>query len=213
MHLKEIRKARKLTLEQLAKKVGTTKSNLSLIENGKISMSVDKAEKIANILNCHTTDLTGGTKFNPEITTKMIAIKYYNNIAASAGTGCFVNNEEFEIINIDESQLIKMGIKRDYNNISIINAKGDSMFPTIRDGDLLFVNIGKKEVFNNKIYIINEDDLLKVKRILKTSPFDEEVTIKSDNKVDGEYPPYSVKIDNIKNIICGQVIFFCRNIE
>jgi phage repressor protein C with HTH and peptisase S24 domain len=212
MYLREVRKSRKMTLEQLAEIVGTTKSNLSLIENGKINMSVDKAEKIAKTLNCLPTDLTGSTKFNPNEKSKMIQIKYYD-ISASAGLGCFVNNNNFEYINIDEIQLKKMGIRGNYDGISIINANGNSMSPTIKDGDLLFVNTEQKEIFNNKIYIISENNYLKVKRIIRNSPFDTKIAIKSDNEIDGEYPPYEVDIDGADNIICGQVIFFCRNIK
>jgi phage repressor protein C with HTH and peptisase S24 domain len=212
MYLKKIRLLRKLTQEELARKVGVSKSNLSLIESGKLNIKIEKAEKLAVALNCKTTDLTGTTQFNPEITSRMIPIKYYD-INASVGNGYFVNNENFEVIQIDEIQLKKIGIISDFESISIINAKGDSMSPTIKDGDLLFVNTNKKEIYNKKIYVINEDNLLKVKRIIKESPLDNKITIKSDNEIDGEYPPYPITIDESKNIICGMVIFYCRNIE
>ena len=62
--------------------------------------------------------------------------------------------------------------------------------------------------------VINEDNSLKVKRIKKDNPFAKEVTIISDNQIEGEYPPYPLKIDDMdKNFICGQVIFYCRSIE
>jgi phage repressor protein C with HTH and peptisase S24 domain len=212
MYLKMIRKARKMTLEELANKIGTTKSNLSLVENGKIKINIDKAERIAEALNCKPTDLTGSTTFNAEIKSRMIPIKYFD-IKASAGSGLLVDNETFEMISIDEEQLKRMSITADYNNIVIINAKGNSMSPTIQDNDLLFVDIEKKEIFNKKIYVINEDNLLKVKRLIKKSPNDTEVIVQSDNEVDGEYPPYPIKIDGSHNIICGQVIFYCRSIK
>lgn len=214
MYLREIRERRKITQQELADKIGTTKSNISLIENEKIKLSVDKAEKIAEILEVKVSDIFGQTQFNPDARlTKMIPIKYFD-ISASAGNGCFVNNENFEIINIDEIQLKKMGIRDNFKNIVVVNVKGDSMLPTLEDGDLLFIDTTKKEIYNKKIYVITEDNYLKVKRILKNSPDSKEIIIKSDNEIDGEYPPYPKQLDNLsENFICGQVIFYCRSIE
>ena len=214
MYLKEIRLARKMSLDELAKKTGSFKGNLSMVENGKLNLKLERAQKIAEVLRCRTTDLTGETKFDPNCQSIMIPIKYYPNILASAGTGCFVNNEEFKTINIDELQLLEMGIKSNFNNIAVIKVKGYSMEPTLKDGDLLFVDSSKKEVYNNKIYIINENNNLKVKRILWANPFAKSITIKSDNQVEGEFEPYEVEIRNLpENFICGQVIFYCRSIE
>ncbi len=213
MELKNIRQKRKITAEELGKAIGVSKATISLIEAGKVKLDNIKSQKIAKILNCKISDLFGETEFNPEYGSRMIPIRYYD-ISASAGNGCFVNNENFEIINIDEIQLKKMGIHENLKDIVIINVKGDSMLPTLQDGDLLFIDTTKKEIFNKKIYVITEDNYLKVKRILKNSPDSKEIIIKSDNEIDGEYPPYPKQLDNLpENFICGQVIFYCRSIE
>ena len=141
----------------------------------------------------------------------MIKLKYLD-LSASAGNGCFVDSENFEVMEIGEKQLNEMGIKGNYQNIQVIKEKGNSMYPTIHDGDLLFVDVNKKEIFNNKIYIIREEKLLKVKRVLRKSPLSDEITIKSDNEIDGEYPPYNIKIDGCQNVVCGMVVFFCRSL-
>lgn len=214
MYLKQIRQARGLSLEELAKKTGSFKGNLSLVENGKLNLKLERAQKIAEVLKCRTTDLTGETKFDPNCKSVMIPIKYYPDVSASAGKGCFVDNENFETINIDEKHLLEMSIRSDYHNIAVIKMKGYSMEPILKDGDLLFIDTSKTELYNNKIYVINENNGLKVKRLLWANPFAKTITIKSDNQVEGEFEPYEIEIETIPpKFICGQVIFYCRNIN
>ena len=214
MYIKKIRKEKGVTLDELAKKIGTTKGNISLIENNKLGVSLEKAERIAEALNCDITDLIGTSNSKKqEQDTKTIQLRLYD-LCASAGSGCWMNDEEkFTYINIDKNFLNFIGCPtQNHKDIYVIKVSGFSMFPTLGNGDLIFVNVAKKEIFNNKIYVINENNLLKVKRILINSPFDQEVTIQSDNTTNGEYPPYKIKIDEVENIICGQVIFYCRSL-
>lgn len=49
--LKELRKSKNMTMEELANKVGVQKSSISLYENGKINPSLEVIKNIANIFN------------------------------------------------------------------------------------------------------------------------------------------------------------------
>jgi phage repressor protein C with HTH and peptisase S24 domain len=204
-NLKKIRERKKLSVINLAEKSGISRDLIYKMEKGEIGISKRNILLLEKALNVSASEIYGGDS-------QMIPIKFFD-ITASFGSSCFVNNENFEIINIDEKQLIKMDINSNYDNISIIHAKGNSMIPTIQDGDLLFIDISKKEIFNKKIYVINEDKFLKVKRIIKDKPDAEKVIVKSDNEIIGEYPPYEIAVNGSENIICGEVIFFCRRIE
>lgn len=203
--LKKIRENKGLSVIKLAELSGLTRDNIYKIENSQVNFTKNNIEALTKALNITPAELMGLSEH------RMIPIKYYD-ISAAAGQGCFVDNENFEVISIDELQLIKMGIISNYSNIAIINARGDSMLPTIKDNDLLFVDTSQKQIFNDTIYIISERNLLKVKRILMKSPTDKTITIKSDNQISGEYPPYEIAIDGSKNIVCGQVVFFCRKL-
>ena len=213
-NIEKIRRKLKLSIDEIAPKLGMTFQNFRNIELGKTELKRKYEEDLANIFGCSVEDLyeenidINNLKENKK--SNMIKLKYYD-LSASAGNGCFNDIENYEILNIGEDFLNKIGITN-YDNIAIIRAKGNSMYPTIHDGDLLFVDINKKEVYNDRIYIIREDDLLKVKRVLKESPTSEKITIKSDNHISGEYPPYDLKIDGCQNIICGMVVFFCRSL-
>ena len=162
MYFKKIRKKRNLTLEELAQKSGGYKSNLSLVENGKLNLKLGLAQRISKVLNCRVSDLTGETIFDDKKElSKTIQVKYFKDIFVSAGCGCFINNENYELIDIEETFFKKIN-ENNYNNIVVVNAVGDSMSPTIKNGDLLFIDTSKKDIINNKIYIINENNYLKV---------------------------------------------------
>lgn len=198
--VEEIRKKTGLSIIQIAKKTGISRDAIYKIEKGISKPNFDTLEKLKESFG---------------INNNMISLKYFPDVLASAGNGCFVNNENFEPINIDKKQLLEMGIKSNFENIVVIRASGYSMQPTIQDRDLLFVDITKKEIYNNKIYIISENNDLKVKRLLRKTPFDKNIIVKSDNEIDGEYPPYVLDLNDKEkaNCIKGQVIFYCRSIE
>lgn len=53
----QVRRSRNVTLVELAKKCGVSKSTLNNIENAKTSPSIKQLECIAIALNCKITDL------------------------------------------------------------------------------------------------------------------------------------------------------------
>lgn len=55
--IKELRKSKNITQEELVELIGSDTNNLSRIENGKKFMSADKLVKIANALNVDIKDL------------------------------------------------------------------------------------------------------------------------------------------------------------
>lgn len=55
--LKELRKINNLTQEQVAKSTDTTKTYISLLENGKRNASDDMKKKLAKVYNCKIVDI------------------------------------------------------------------------------------------------------------------------------------------------------------
>ncbi len=100
------------------------------------------------------------------------------DVEASAGNGCLVDQE---------LKLSQMAFRRDWlklkglqpNKCALIKAKGDSMEPTIYDGDLLLVDTSIDSIKDDSIYIIQADHHLSVKRIQQD--FDGSLVVISDN--------------------------------
>lgn len=55
--IKELRKSKKITQEELAEKIGIGTSNISYIENGKYAPSIENFEKIAEVLEVEPCEL------------------------------------------------------------------------------------------------------------------------------------------------------------
>lgn len=57
--IREIRQARGMNQQELARRLGVNQSMISDYENGKVELSLTKAVKIADILECELYDLLG----------------------------------------------------------------------------------------------------------------------------------------------------------
>jgi transcriptional regulator with XRE-family HTH domain len=69
------------------------------------------------------------------------------------------------------------GINR--NKLAIITGGGDSMAPTINDGDLLLVDYSAAEIHKDGVYVLSADTRLFVKRVMRKS--NRKLLISSDN--------------------------------
>ena len=201
--IKRIREGKKITQMELAKRIGMSKGNLSQIESGSIGVSQENLKKIAEVLNCSVAQLLGEVDIKQDI---IYNIKCYSNI-----NDFVVNNEDYDFVGVSEKLLNLLKIK-DYRNLIISKSDEKNMEPTISNNDFLIIDISKKEPFNNKIYIVKERNYIKVKRVLMKSPVDEVITVVSDNQTDGEFPPYELSLNQAKDFIIGQVVFYGRSI-
>ena len=137
---------------------------------------------------------------------EIIYIDYYNDVFASCGNGNIVFSNEKTFMPIS-SKMIK-GYSQ--NEIySIINARGNSMSPTIENGDKLIVEHWHGEqIQDNKIYVFCYNGEFFVKRLSKNI---DEIIIKSDN------PEYRMRTINPKYIqdltVIGKIVSVIRSID
>lgn len=107
------------------------------------------------------------------------------NIKASAGPGRAALSPEFVAnrpIAFREAWLRSMGLMP--QNAHFLTAEGDSMFPTIQDGDIMLADSGYGRVANGKIYALVSNGLIVVKRFHLLAQG--RLTLISDND---RYPP------------------------
>lgn len=104
-------------------------------------------------------------------------------IGASAGPGGIAEIEERgRPIAFDEGLLRDLGAGR-RSALSIIRVAGDSMEPTLRDGDDILVDRGATEIRAGCIYVLRLDDLLMVKRLFRD---ERGLVVRSDNPAHAE---------------------------
>lgn len=128
-------------------------------------------------------------------------------LGASAGPGAIVDEEAAEAqVGFETGWLRKLGSRAE--NLSIIQVAGDSMTPTLADGDDILVDRADASArLRDGIYVLRIDDALMVKR-LAMNPVARSLTIKSDNPT---YPEWSHCDPAAINII-GRVIWVGRKL-
>jgi hypothetical protein len=127
-------------------------------------------------------------------------------IEASAGAGALTDVEALAgQVGFDEKWLQKMGCEP--AQLSLIRVSGDSMAPTLLDGDDIMVDRGAaNRPLRDGIHVIRMDDVLMVKRLAKGPSGT--VSVVSDNPV---YPDWS-NVDGIEILIIGRVVWAGRKL-
>lgn len=130
--LKLLRIKNNLTLEELAKKVKTSKPTIQRYESGVISnIPSDKIEKLANVLNTTPAYIMGWEEQADEKPKKKAyKIPVYGEIAAGIPINMIQDIIDYE--EVDEHT---------YNRgeLLALKIKGDSMEPRICDGDVVII--------------------------------------------------------------------------
>lgn len=86
------------------------------------------------------------------------------DVSASAGQGAFVNAERTSDALAFKRDWLRQQIGGSVNDLAIISVRGDSMEPTLRDGDVIMVNRADRQVTEG-IYVLLLDGWLMVKRL------------------------------------------------
>jgi phage repressor protein C with HTH and peptisase S24 domain len=128
-------------------------------------------------------------------------------LGASAGPGAVAADEAARSrMGFDRAFLRKLSASSDM--LSIIQVAGDSMHPTLADGDDILVDRADGvDQLRDGIYVLRADDVLIVKRIA-VGP-ERRLTIRSDNPT---YPDWA-DCDPATLRIIGRVIWFGRKVN
>lgn len=140
---------------------------------------------------------------NPDThaSTETALIAFYD-VHASAGNGSAVSAEDVICqFAVRKDWLSRKGLKA--SDLSMISARGDSMEPTIRDGDMLMVDRNVSRLVGDGIYLVERDNDLYCKRLQKR--FEGGVTIMSDNE---KYKPQQLTAQAATELnVVGRVIW------
>jgi phage repressor protein C with HTH and peptisase S24 domain len=101
------------------------------------------------------------------------------DVRAAAGNGGRVEGERMSGYLALDEEFVRLGLHRRRDDLVSISATGDSMEPNIRDGDLLVVDTSVKEILNGRVYILDVNDALIVKRL--SYKLDGSIVVRSDN--------------------------------
>ena len=129
-------------------------------------------------------------------------------VRASAGPGALPGAELEQPYFAFDDRWLKALTSSKTDDLSIIRVEGDSMAPTLNDGDDILVDrAGCAEALRDGIYVLRLDDSLLVKR-LAIHPLGKRVTVQSDNPAYPDWP--DCELGDIHCI--GRVIWAGRKI-
>ena len=149
----------------------------------------------------------GGRSGQPERAVTLVPVPRIE-IGASAGPGGIAEIEERgPPIGFDGALLRDLGVRRPAA-LSLIRVAGDSMEPTLRDGDDILVDRDATSVRSGAIYVLRVDDMLVVKRLIRQARDRLPVVIRSDNAA---YPEIVVS-DPASVQVVGRVLWCGRRI-
>ncbi len=138
---------------------------------------------------------------------KEIAFVPRFDLQASAGYGSTLIQEfESDAIGFDRRWLKRLGLQPE--NLSIIDVKGESMSPTLNNGDTIMVDSGDAYGrLRDGIYVLRLEDSLMVKRVSLSPRSGKKIlTISSDNP---HYPSWE-DVDSSLVSIAGRVVWSSR---
>lgn len=95
----------------------------------------------------------------------------------------------------------------DVNSLRMVFAKGDSMHPVIESGDIMLIDLSKKEVYDGKIYCIKMESELYAKRLQKI-PHKIKIISDNINKYDPVYFDFSK--DSVHFEVIGEILWWSR---
>ncbi|WOK36067.1 helix-turn-helix transcriptional regulator [Sphingomonas sp. C3-2] len=131
------------------------------------------------------------------------------DIGASAGSGALGGDESISARLGFQAGWLRNLVGGNPDQLSIIQVRGDSMAPTLSDGDDILINRGDAgERLRDGIYVLRIEEALLVKR-LALNPSGKSLTIRSDNP---SYPDWSdCRTEDVH--VIGRVVWAGRRIS
>jgi phage repressor protein C with HTH and peptisase S24 domain len=215
--LKETRLGLKLSQGTLASTLGVPEHKIRDTESGKTKLSPWLALLIERKFYISSEWLLSGKGqkmiekpsmvANPPLSDDdRVPVPYMPETYAGAGGGAINYDNGVEAMTFSREFLRgHLGLKQ-YTNLHIINAVGNSMEPLIKSGELLFVLPIENEggaITSGAVYVVNIDNSVLVKR-LEHNPKTKAITLISDNK---DYAPVAIEGNELDScIVIGRVV-------
>lgn len=207
-YIKNIREQNGLGLNQLAVKIDVVSSLLSRLENGKVlKVNPFLLKKISEGLKIDYKELykiVGYLEEDeeiPKLETKLVELPVYGRAAAGNG---YINME-----NIIRTEYLVAIPGEDFpKGAFIAEVYGESMFPTLLDGDFAIVDpdCNDKNI-NNQICVVTYNGQTFIKRVVLKEKY---VVLMSDNPDRVKYEDIIVPTDEYSDLVCHGIVIECR---
>ena len=183
----------------LAESLGITRQTVSNRIKNESEVTVSELMRAENYFKIKLFD-------NIDSDFEVTYIDYYTDVFASCGNGSIVFSSEKTKLPVSTSMISGYSKSKLY---SMINATGNSMSPTIENGDKLIVeHWNGDQIQDNKIYVFCYNNEFFVKRLSKNI---DEIIIKSDNP---EYRVRTIPSESLSDLILiGKIVATVKSLD
>lgn len=191
-----------LKQRQLGEHLGLDQDKISKSLSGVRRFTADEALAIKEFLGGDTSDDPELVFEGDEAPNGKRLVAVYD-VSASAGGGAIADAEDLAAYSLAfPPNYLKKLTRSNAQNLSIISVKGDSMFPTLLDDDLVMLDVSKRDLNYDGLFVLRYGENLLVKRIARSARR-EHIKIISDNR--DLYPPEDVHVGEVE--VVGKVIW------
>lgn len=217
---RRIRRAKGLTLEQVAAQLGTDTGNLSRLERDKQGYTDEGVRKLATALGVEVAELFAEEPKAPYFSRSEVAPAVASNLLGrpevfevpvhdarfSMGHGA---EQPAQDTVVDHLRLAGTWVRQHLPgisstlNLAVVTGYGNSMSPVFNDGDVLLVDRGVREIKTDQIYALSFRDELYIKWIQRFP--DGSLKIVSENKT---FEPIHIPKDQVEGVtVHGRIVW------
>lgn len=131
------------------------------------------------------------------------------DVHGSAGNGSVIHSEQIVDHLAFRAEWVRNALGVAQKDLALISVKGDSMEPTLSNGDLILVDTSARHVEDSAIYVLNSPKGLFVKRL--QHKLSGEVVVKSDNAAQYEPEVYDPDAAALLSVV-GRVVWAGRRL-
>lgn len=194
---------------ELAEKLGIHKNTMTNYERGERFPDVNTLLKILEVFPGTNPGwlLTGeGSKKKTEPDKEGFVMFPRYELQVGAGPGRHIESEQVVDFVSFKEDWVQNFLRVPRKDLALLTVKGDSMNPTLNDGDMILVDLRASRIEDSAIYVLEFEDALLVKRIQRK--LDGSVVIKSDNQA---YEPEILPKERVESVrIVGRVVWSGR---
>jgi phage repressor protein C with HTH and peptisase S24 domain len=175
------RKHRGLSQDEVAEAIGTTKSMYGKLERGERTLDTDWLEKMGRAFKCEPYQIiaaapgehpASGNGATLDDLAAEHGLVFVDEIDLAFGMGAtFLDDGEPEVMGVVpfRENWIHGLYSGDVKHLKVVRGRGDSMEPTIRDGDTVLVDTSLRRIDDqDRIWAISYGDLGMIRRIRVT---------------------------------------------
>ena len=186
VRLRKLRNDKRLTQQQLGELTGVSKTSVIYWEKDENIPKHESLVALASALNTTTAYLLYGIQQvdtwddSTPLDDDEVEIPFFKDFSFACGSGSINDAITHEKRRLRMSKATLKGLSIDKGNAVAATASGDSMSPTINDGDTIHIDLGRKTIKDGKIFAVSFGGLQYAKRLYNL-PFGG-VRIVSDNE-------------------------------